>query len=259
MNSREYRSDPSWNQSFLKKMMISPAHAKASIGKPPTDAMEFGSALHDYILEPDTFYARYRVMDKLDGRTKEGKAQAEDRARLEAHGVKILTSADMALLNGMWEGIEKNPLAAGYIWGGEGYNEHPLFWTCHYTGTPCKARLDRVVPGRYIVDLKTIGKEASKSALWYQIRDFGYDFQAAFYQEAWRMTAGEVLPFIMVFVETKPPHGVRVVRLEQEMVNTAFTQCLDTLKEALYCQQSGQWPAYEQKIITIGERRPKDE
>ena len=260
MNERDYRSDPSWNQSFLKKMMISPAHAKASIGKPPTDAMEFGSALHAYVLEPASFFDRYHVYDKLNGTTKEGKAQRADVERICATtGAKPLPKDDFTLISAMWDAIADNSLAAGYIFGGEGQNEKPLFWNCHFTGAPCKALLDRVIPGTAIVDLKKIGKTATLKAVWNQVFDFGYDFQGAFYQEGWRKLTGEVLPFILVFVEDEPPFGVRVVQLDPEMMPNALLKCIKALERALECQQSGQWPAYEQKIITIGERRPKDE
>ena len=260
MNNRDYRSDPALNQSFLKKMLISPAHAQASIGKPPTADMEFGSALHSYVLEPNTFFDRYHVYDKLNGATKEGKAQSAEIKRICATtGAKPLPKDDFQLIGAMWDAISSNSLAAGYIFGGDGRNECPLFWDCHFTCAPCKALLDRVIPGVAIVDLKKIGKQATLSNIWYQILDLGYDFQGAFYQEGWRKITGETLPFVLVFVEDKPPHGVRVVQLDPEMMPAMLNKCVRALERALECQQSGIWPAYEQKIITIGERRPKDE
>lgn len=260
MNRRDYRSDKAFNQSFLKKFLISPAHALASVGNPPTANMEFGSALHNYVLEPDTFFDRYHVFDKVNWTTKEGKAQKADVERICATtGAKQLPGADFARINAMWDAITDNKTAAGYIFGGDGHNECPLFWDCHFTGAPCKALLDRVIPGTAIVDLKKIGKPATLKAVWNQVFDFGYDFQGAFYQEGWRKLTGETLPFILVFVEDEPPYGVRVVQLDPEMMPVMLNKCVRALERALECQQSGHWPAYPQEVLTIGERRPSNE
>lgn len=73
---KAYRAAAGLNQSALKPIEVSPQHARYRADTPmdQTPAMALGTLFERLVACPDDL----RAEPKLDGRTKEGKAQAED-------------------------------------------------------------------------------------------------------------------------------------------------------------------------------------
>ena len=94
MDEATYRADerPSVTQ-LAKLLQMPPLHARHEWEKPPTPAMEFGTAVHTAILESDEFEYRYVAGPQVDRRTKAGKA-AWAKCQAENEGKIVLSAED---------------------------------------------------------------------------------------------------------------------------------------------------------------------
>lgn len=98
--------------------------------------------------------------------------------------------------------VLKQPLMMKYLGG-----EHQVIMTGEIEGVPFKIKMDSYKPGEYIADLKYMASLRSPNLFEPMVKYWGYDLQAACYQEIVYQNTGERLPFIFV-VATKenPPH-----------------------------------------------------
>ena len=105
--------------------------------------------------------------------------------------------ADEAILR-----IKKQPVMMHYLSG-----EHQVIMTGEIEGVPFKIKMDSYKPGEYIADLKYMASLRSPNLFEPLIQYWGYDLQAAVYQEIVRQNTGETLPFFFVVAtKEKPAH-----------------------------------------------------
>jgi exodeoxyribonuclease VIII len=212
-----------------------------------TPQQELGTALHAYYLERDFFDAKYRVGDKIDRRTKEGKAAFEERERLAKEEGFIFL--DQEAMNKV--------LSAGKV-----LDEHPylktiksklkceasMFW--EKDGIKCRGRIDAFMPDTgVIVDLKTTkdAKNFSKSII-----DYGYHRQAAYYLDGLKATTGlDAKEFIWVTIEMDAPHLCAIYRGDEMMIACGrheYSQDLIDFKES---QDKNEWAGLSTLVQTI--------
>lgn len=110
--------------------------------------------------------------------------------------------ADVAQAMEAVERVKKQPLMMKYLRG-----QHQKIMTGEIEGVPFKIKMDSYKPGEYIADLKYMASLRSPNLFEPMVKYWGYDLQAACYQEIVYQNTGERLPFIFV-VATKenPPH-----------------------------------------------------
>jgi hypothetical protein len=199
----EYHAIDAVSNSLISRILKSPAHARAYLDNPPepTKAMEFGTAFHSAILEPDTFAATYAVFSG-DRRTKEGKAAYE---ALQADGKRILTADDMSVIQGMQMSVYGHVAAAELL--SEGKAELSVTWQDDH-GFLCKCRPDWWI-GNTLVDVKTTD-DASPAGFAKSIAKYGYARQNVHYIEGTGTT-----DFIFIAVERTAPYAVGVYRLDE--------------------------------------------
>lgn len=80
--------------------------------------------------------------------------------------------------------ISQHPDGGGLFSGG--YSEVSIFWHCHITGVPMKARVD-YLKLRALIDLKTFSNQQGKpvnKAIEHSIANYRYNVQHAFYDQA---------------------------------------------------------------------------
>lgn len=100
------------------------------------------------------------------------------------------------------ERIRKQPLMMHYLTG-----EHQRIMTGEIEGVPFKIKMDCYRPHEFISDLKYMASLRSPNLFEPMIKYWGYDLQAACYQEIVRQNTGETLPFIFdVATKEKPAH-----------------------------------------------------
>lgn len=160
------------------------------------DALRFGRAVHEAVLEPDIFEPV--VVDIKGTRTKAFKEACADNP-----GAMVLTEDEFDQVAHMARAVREHEGCASLLSGGQA--EVTYVWEDHQTGLTCKCRLDYRGMG-YAVDLKTTGKPVADFRR--AVYSYDYDTQAAFYLDG--ANEHEELPleiFYFIAVQKPPKYG----------------------------------------------------
>lgn len=259
MPADEYHSNPAVvGHSALVSLLHSPKHYFADLGcgRKVTPAMEFGTAFHTQVLEPERFNAEFVTKPKFDLRTNVGK---EKSAAWDAEnpGKTIISEADKESIEGMFAALmERDDIAVKIR---NSYREKSLFWTDEDTGIECRIRPDLLVyeegSGQIIAiaDLKS-AQNASKAKFAKEIGDRGYDLQAAFYSDAISKTLGRRIPFFLIPVESAHPHGVASYEVGPVTMEVGRKKYRTALQLLQWCRENDRWPSYqlgESEVIEV--------
>mgnify|MGYP003145821702 CR=1 FL=1 len=220
ISAAEYHSMKAVNQTLIKEILRSPAHAHAYLnaGKSPTPAMCLGTAVHASILNPENFDNEVIVQPKINRRTKDGKAQYEK--FMQTSGDRAVIKADQAAnCVNVTAAVNRNKTAQDLL--ANTGREETYLWEDDKTGLVCKARID-AIKDKTVIDLKTTA-DASPNGFARSVAKFGYHIQAAFYiraasgmrafdawKDGWR--------FNFIAVETNKPYAVACYTLDRTAV-----------------------------------------
>jgi hypothetical protein len=249
MPADQYHAHSAVGHSGLVRIMRSPAHYQDYVtnAPEPTPAMVFGTAVHTALLEPDIFERDYVVAPKFDRRTKEGK-EASQAWEAENAGKTMLTAEQMAAIEQMVASVHGHTGAANLL--GSGLAEMSGFWIDE-TGIECKCRPDWLVTmeGRTdwvtaIVDVKTC-VDASADGFSRAIATFGYDVQAAFYQDGLKALTGRTIPFYFIAVEKDLPYAVAAYKASDDVIEVGRSKYRAALQLLKWCRDNDRWPAYQ--------------
>lgn len=244
MTEAEYRRHPAVSRSELWNIRESPQKFKYYKENPPepTPSLLFGQVFHKMLLEPDTFNDEFVVAPEANRRTKEGKQMWE--AFAADHENQTIIPVEMyAQSKEMCEAVKREPLAVKLL---NGAAEVPFFWTDTQTGEGCKCRVD-CLNTRYsrpiIVDLKSAADAGTDSFTRDAIR-YGYDFQAAMYQEGVERNIRQSPTFVFIVVEKDPPYAVNILQADELLLHrgrTLYREFLDIYHD---CKTTGNWYGY---------------
>lgn len=246
----EYLTMEGVNHSTLRLFRRSPAHARQQMIDPmgSTRTQVIGQAIHTAVLEPKLFNGSYAAAPVSDRRTTEYKEFAA-----ENRGKEILTSAEMAKCEGMMSAVHDHPLARELM-SGAGMNEVSIRWTDEASGLLCKARLDRIKQDfagwDVIADLKST-RDAGRFAFGKSITTYGYYIQNAFYYDGLYAVSPRERRYIIVAVESEPPHCVACYELDAESVEHGRQEYKHYLALYKAAQKSNVWPGYSSGIIDM--------
>jgi hypothetical protein len=120
------------------------------------------------------------------------------------------------------ERIKEQPLMMKYLGG-----KHQVIMTGEIEGVPFKIRMDSYKPDEFIADLKYMRSLRSPNLFEPMIRYWGYDVQAAVYQEIVRQNTGKTLPFLFVVATKEQPAHLALGEISQWNMDEA----LDTVKK----------------------------
>lgn len=249
MPSATYHGIEAMSASGAKKMIRSPQHYLLMRTTPsaPSAAMQFGTAVHALVLEPDTFNDAVVVAPEVNKRSKDGKAEHE--AFVAANVGKVILGADdfdRVLAAGA--AVRAHPAASKLLTGGQA--ETSLFWTDGKCGVPCKARYDYLNLGG-IVDLKTC-QDASPDAFARSVATFHYHLQAAFYCSGSEHVRNESPAFFaFVAVESEPPHGVACYVLPGNAILAGMHLANIALERYAAALAANEWPGYSDAIEVL--------
>ena len=251
LDEAEYRAMPALNYSTLKPGLDSPAHMRHAIDNPreASDAMRLGTAVHVAALQPALFAERYAIMPAVDRRTKAGKAEAE--AFDADHADKdILRDTEAASCRAMLLAIHANPAARAAV-RKPGLSEVACNWVRN--GAECKCRIDRVVKGWGIVDVKTV-RDASPRFFETEISNRQYHLQAAMYLDGAR-ACGLVGPdavYCIVAVSNTEPHLAAVYHIDDHALRAGAWEMDMLIEMHRHCTETGVWPGYSDQVESIG-------
>jgi hypothetical protein len=222
----------------------SPAHLRWKLDHPEeqTDAMRVGEATHYAVLQPELFEERY-VLFEGEMRSKE---QKDRWAEIHDAGQVALRESEWEMVLGIRDAVAAHPKASRLI---DGQAEMTLVW--EEEGLTCMARLDllsSVTPT--IVDLKT-AKDASLDGFRKAVWNRGYHIQAAHYMAGARALGIEVEHFVDIAAEKKPPYGIAVYRLMEDVIGSGVLEREKLMDQWARCQRDDSWPSYPDRVTPL--------
>ena len=113
--------------------------------------------------------------------------------------------------------VKAQPVMMHYLSG-----EHQVIMTGEIEGVPFKIRMDSYKPGEFITDLKYMASLRSPNLFEPMIKYWGYDIQAACYQEIVRQNTGKKLPFIFDVATKETPAHLEVGEISQWNIDEAL-------------------------------------
>lgn len=227
--------------SAIKAFAKSPNHYLRYVSREvaETPEMRFGTALHSYLLEPDTVADKYHVMPKIDKRTKEGKMLFAEQEEL-SKGKIVITEEDRDTILRMMVECEKHEPAAFFL-SSEGEVEKPVEgerFDMHWKGF-----IDKLV-GDTIIDVKTV-QDSSPEAFARTAYQMGYHWQAALY----RMLVPDMPNFAWIAIEKKEPYNVVVYKQSDD----AFIRASNELKQLTekFIDWDGSPGSYSKGVVNL--------
>lgn len=125
--------------------------------------------------------------------------------------------ADVAQAMEAVERVKSQPKMMEYLSG-----KHQAIMTGEIEGVPFKIKMDSYKPGEFIADLKYMASLRAPKLFEPMIQYWGYDLQAACYQEIVRQNTGERLPFIFVVATKEKPAHLEVGKINQGNIDAAM-------------------------------------
>jgi hypothetical protein len=113
--------------------------------------------------------------------------------------------------------IEAQPLMMHYLGG-----EHQVIMTGEIEGVPFKIKMDSFDPKEYITDLKYMASLRSPNLFTPMVEYWGYDIQAACYQEIVYQNIGKRLPFYFDVATKENPAHLAVGKISQWNIDKAM-------------------------------------
>ena len=125
--------------------------------------------------------------------------------------------ADVAQADEAIVRVKNQPKMMEYLGG-----EHQVVMTGEIEGVPFKIKMDSYKPGEFIADLKYMASLRSPNLFQPIVSYWGYDIQAACYQEIVRQNTGEQLPFLFVVATKEKPSHLALGKISQWDMDAAL-------------------------------------
>lgn len=125
--------------------------------------------------------------------------------------------ADVSQANETIARIRKQPLMMHYLSG-----KHQVIMTGEIEGVPFKIKMDSYDPKEYISDLKYMASLRSPNLFTHMVEYWGYDLQAACYQEIVYQNIGKRLPFFFTVATKEKPAHLAVGEISQWNIDKAM-------------------------------------
>lgn len=244
LTNAQYHSGPGISKSGLDHIAHCPSSLpwsrEAPVDEEKLKAMDFGTALHCLLLEPEEFDKQFIVAPKFNLRTNAGKEEWEN-FQLEHDDKIIMTAEEWRKLQIMQGSVMAHPTAR-WIFEQAGVNEASIYWTDDDTGEMCRIRPDRILTDHHIiVDVKTV---AGMDSFYWHAVDFRYFVQDAMYSEGYESCFGERPAFWFLAVSTTVNCGrypVMVYELNAELKQKGFQEFKRCLEIYHRCSSENDW------------------
>ena len=209
----------------------------------PTKTFDYGNAAHKTVLGngPDLI-----LVDHPAWTTKEAKAEV---AAARAQGGIPLKQHEIDMVTAMADAIRQHPLAAALLDPAYGAPEQSGFWIDGPSGIRRRVRFDwlpSIRSGRLIIpDYKTT-TDASDEAMQKDIAKYGYNCQAAWYEEAAQALelGGSDTEMLLIVQEKKAPYLVNIIGFDFFSREIGRAKNRVAIEKFAECTASGHWPGY---------------
>ena len=218
-----YHSLPSEivSNSYLSRLDKCPANAR--VPQETTATLEFGQAVHSFVLEGKAvFDQRFAVAPVVDRRTVDGKETWNTFVE-DSCGKIVIKAEDFVKIYGINEAVRAHPFAAELL--ADGTPEVTAIWKDKKTGITCKCRTDWVTgQGNFLVDLKTT-KDAGEVGFGKAVSSYRYFQQNSFYKKGYEIASGtQVEAFVFIAVEKEFPFRVETYDLGESYVEWGMAE-----------------------------------
>lgn len=226
--TKEFIETRPLSYSSLKAFLKSPKHYVHYIStqKSATPSMEFGSLVDCLLLTPDKFEDKYYVVEKVDRRTKEGKAKAEEFDLLDAkfheengYSKKRINEEQLAEAKQIVFNVNQDENARDLL-NLVTQTQTKIEYVDTETGLPYVGYIDALgeKDGKpIIVELKTC-QDASEHEFSRDAFYLHYYLQCAGYLEGIARKKGIFPDFYYLVVETNAPYGVNVIKAPSDYI-----------------------------------------
>ena len=247
----EYHADAADSFSTLRDFDRNPRlywlrRVRRTLPVETSDALEFGSAFHCAVLEPERFAAEYAVPPKCDRRTKQGKADYEAWQHANT-GKTPLDAADAELIGRMAESVRENPAAAQLL-GAALHVERGIRWTCPDSGLELRCRPDLVGSG-CVVNLKT-AQAAHPDEFVRSVVRHRYHAQAAMDLEGVEAVTGELRRHFLLVVEKVAPWECCVYELNGDALDDGRNWLVRVRRELRARREFDSWQSPRWNQVT---------
>lgn len=233
-------------KTWLDYIDRSPAHLRAYLdGKlsKESPAMDLGSLVHSWCLEPDSVQSRYLRIPKLDRRRKADKALYAELIEQADEENKILIDDDMWIAaEHARDAVFAHKTAKNIFSKGE--PEATVIWEDPGTGELCKARADWLREN-FLTDVKTT-RDASPEAFARSVVNYRYDVQ-----DFWYRSGFDSPGMVFVCVETEYPFSVAVYADNPALYELGKRKAEPNLETYAECKAKGEWPGYPDHVQPI--------
>ncbi|MCP4738590.1 MAG: hypothetical protein GY873_30860 [Bosea sp.] len=185
-----------------------------------------------------------------------------------AGGREVVSLADFARAGDAVDALTAHPVAGALLNACDAF-ELSVLWHDVQNGVDCSGQLDAyaantdgidlpgvcIEPGRRVgIDLKTTGRLVTPGTESRIVLDGGHHIQAAHYMDGCEANGKPLDAWIMIYVETKAPFGVRVVQLGETFL------ALGRYRRGLALAKVAAWnalpadadpPSYEPACVTV--------
>lgn len=260
-SNEQYHSSPGISRSTIMEFKKSPRHywhkyINPNYVKPEqTPAMNFGSAMHTFILEHNHFFNRYVIAPPKPPLLKDVGREAYEKGKLDYaiffeqnSNKEIICEEDYKQICCMFDEIKKNDQAYELII--DAQYEKSIYWTDPETQLLCKVRPD-IWHKNFIVDYKTTN-DASERAFQREMESYGYYMQFAMMHEAFKYAFNEeMINFVFLAQEKTEPYLTAIYPLDMDSLEAGVNEFHDLLWQIKACQESNYYPGYPTKTISL--------
>ena len=181
------------------------------------EAMAMAELNGEYIPERGRALILGSYVDEMLTGTKKSQEKFVEENRAELFKKNGEPYADVAQADEAIIRVRNQPLMMKYLRG-----KHQKVMTGEIEGVPFKIKMDSYRPGAFIADLKYMASLRSPNLFQPMIGYWGYDLQAACYQEIVRQNTGERLPFLFVVATKEKPAHLAVGEISQWNMDEAL-------------------------------------
>jgi PDDEXK-like domain of unknown function (DUF3799) len=251
MPASEYHQVDAVSQTLLKLLRKSPAHLRQHrlFPAPSSPSQRFGTLVHDALcVGAENLQISIRPVG-IDRRSKEGKqwyAEAEEK------GFPIYGTEEVEACKAICEKIHSDQEIARCL---EGDKEVSLFNRLLHPDSRgdiqevfCKARLDLIPKGDFLMDFKTC-QDATPDKFAWSVWTYGYAVQAHHYLTLFNSLSEEPRhKFMFVAVECEPPYEFRKYVLSDKYLDIGRREWGDLMSIYTQCIKTNEWPGYPRGI-----------
>lgn len=240
--SEEYFSKKDFlSSSALVKYKDSPLHFLAEEPK-KSDALDFGTMYHCYVLEPERFNEIYYVYDPeqrpLPQNTFQKKENKEWLENLQSQHSYLIEKSELETLELMKKRLFSNNYVRYLFKNGQAELSHYT----EFNGVKVKVRTDWKTE-KVIIDLKTI-RNASKNKFIRDAVEYNYHVRAAFYLDIVRSIDDKKRQFLFLAQEKHYPYAFNLFRASEQFLAVGRYEYEQILEQYKYCLENGIYEGY---------------